>query len=373
MAQRKICWITADYFADCDFIPIKEVSKSYQVHWIVVFTRKPRYLESDFDEFRKENPQVNVEFIHQKARFRGLDPISIWDNNEIARCALLTKADCYYLNMQMTTLWSFTLWKKLKNQKIIVTSHQGKVHAGFQMKKIAELSRKYVFSQAKIVQMFSQSQANKFREEFPYPRVVVTNLALKDFGKPTINLENKEKDIVRFLSFGIINYGKNIELLIDAACMLYEQGVKNIRVSINGKCSNWDYYQERIKYPEIFECNIKMLPNSEIPNLFASSHYFVQPYRIVTQSGPMKIAFNYNIPIIASNLPGFADEMQEGTTGYLFESENVDDLVRVMKMVIEKHSTDYVGLKQRMSSYVKANYSDTAIGQKYVEMFNLLS
>ena len=373
MAQRKICWITADYFADCDFIPIKEVSKSFKVHWIVVFTRKPRYLESDFDEFRKQNPQVNVEFIHQKARYRGLDPTSILDNNEIARRALLTKADCYYLNKAMTSLWSFTLWNKLKNQKIIVTSHQGKVHAGFQLKRIAKLSRKYVYSRANIVHMFSQSQADLFRVEFPRPRVFVTNLALKDFGKPTINLSEKDKDIVKFLSFGIINYGKNIELLIDAACILYEQGVKKFKVSINGKCNNWDYYKERIKYPELFECNIKMLPNSDIPNLFALSHYFVQPYRIVTQSGPMKIAFNYNTPIIASNLPGFSDEMIEGTTGYLFESENVEDLVRVMKMVIEKHSTDYVELKKRMESYVKANYSDTAIGQKYIEMFNLLS
>ena len=190
---------------------------------------------------------------------------------------------------------------------------------------------------------------------------------------PTINSDAQENGIIRFLSFGIINYGKNIELLIDAACILYEHGVKNFKVSINGKCDNWEYYQERIKYPDLFECNIKMLPNSIIPNLFASSHYFVQPYRIVTQSGPMKIAFNYNTPIIASNLPGFSDEMEEGTTGYLFESESVDDLVRVMKKVIEKHSTDYVELKNRMESYVKANYSDTAIGQKYVEMFNLLS
>lgn len=373
MVPKKICWITADYFADCDFVPIKEISKSFQVTWIIVFTRKPRYLETDFDSFKKECPHVNIIFIHQKAHIRDLDPTIIIDNYKIAKCALMQKADYYYLNKSMVSLWSFVLWNKLKKQKIIVTSHQGQVHAGFNLKLIAKYSRIYIYGNAKIVHMFSQSQANLFRKEFPYPRVIVTNLALKDFGKPTINIENKEKDIVKFLSFGIINYGKNIELLIDAACILYEQGVTNFKVSINGKCGNWNFYKERIKYPEIFDCNIKMLPNSDIPNLFASSHYFVQPYRIVTQSGPMKIAFNYNTPIIASNLPGFADEMQEGTTGYLFESENVDDLVRVMKMVIEKHSTDYLGLKQRMSSYVKANYSDIAIGKKYVEMFNLLS
>lgn len=372
MLKKKLCWITADYFADCDFVPIKEVSKHYQVYWLIVFTRKPRYLESDFDEFRKDNPQIEVDFFHQRARFRGLDPTSVLDNHRIAQRALKTKADYYYLNMGMATLWSFSLWRRLKRQRIIVTSHQGKVHDGFQMKLIAKLSRRYVYRRAPIVHMFSKSQAALFHEEFPFPRIVVTKLALKDFGKPTIKEREIEHGIVRFLSFGIINYGKNIDLLINAACALYEQGIRNFIVSINGKCNNWDYYLEKIKYPELFECNIKMVPNSEIPNLFTSSHYLVQPYRIVTQSGPMKIAFNYNIPIIASNLAGFADEMVEGTTGYLFEPEDVQDLARVMKMVIESHSTEYNKLRHRMRVYVNDNYSNIAIGEKYIEMFNLI-
>ena len=366
--KKKICWITADYFADCDFVPIKEVAKSFQVTWIIVFTRKPRYLESDFDSFKKECPYVNIIFIHQKAHLRDLDPTIIFDNCKIAKCALKQKADYFYLNKSMVSLWSFVLWNKLKKQKIIVTSHQGQVHAGFNLKLIAKYSRKYIYGNAKIVHMFSKSQASLFHKEFPNQQIFLTNLALKDFGISSIRRRKNENELVRFLSFGIINYGK----LIDAACILYEQGVNNFKVSINGKCDNWDYYQNRIKYPEIFECNIKMLPNSDIPNLFASSHYFVQPYRIVTQSGPMKIAFNYNVPVIASNLPGFADEMIEGTTGYLFESENVHDLVRVMKMVIDNHSSEYDKLRDRMRVYVNDNYSNIAIGRKYIEMFNLL-
>ena len=163
---------------------------------------------------------------------------------------------------------------------------------------------------------FLSHKRSFFQKHFPSSRVFKIPLALKDFGVPTIV---KPKDgIIRFLSFGTINYAKNIDLLIDAACVLYDKGYRNFRVSINGMCKDWSFYQTKIKYPELFDIDIRSIDNSEIANLFASTDYFVQPYRVVSQSGPTKIAFNYNIPIIASNLLGFSDEILEGVNGYLF-------------------------------------------------------
>ena len=105
--------------------------------------------------------------------------------------------------------------------------------------------------------------------------------------------------------FGTINYAKNIDLLIDAACVLYDKGYRNFRVSINGMCKDWSFYQTKNKISRAFDIDIRSIDNSEIANLFASADYFVQPYRVVSQSGPTKIAFNYNLPIIALNLRFF--------------------------------------------------------------------
>ena len=43
----------------------------------------------------------------------------------------------------------------------------------------------------------------------------------------------------------------------------------------------------------------------------------------------------------------------------MFESENVHDLVRVMKMVIDNHSTEYDKLRLKMREYVNDNYPCT--------------
>lgn len=90
----------------------------------------------------------------------------------------------------------------------------------------------------------------------------------------------------------------------------------------------------------------------------------------VSQSGPTKIAFNYNIPIIASNLLGFSDEILEGVNGYLFEPGNVNDLVRVMANAIDKYACDYSKLKALMAEHTEQYYSFGRIASLYVKMFD---
>ena len=231
------------------------------------------------------------------------------------------------MNDSIYSPWELPMFYLLPKRHYIQTAHQGEVHIGMGHKKLLNVLRRLVYSRVKYVNMFSKSQAGLFQKHFPNSKIFKIPLALKDFGIPTIV---KPKDgIIRFLSFGTINYAKNIDLLIDAACVLYDKGYRNFRVSINGMCKDWSFYQTKIKYPELFDIDIRSIDNSEIANLFASADYFVQPYRVVSQSGPTKISFNYNLPIIASNLPGFSDEILENVNGYLFEPGNVNDLVPV--------------------------------------------
>ncbi len=54
----------------------------------------------------------------------------------------------------------------------------------------------------------------------------------------------------------------------------------------------------------------------------------------MTQSGPLRIAYGYDIPVIASDLEGFKESVEENVTGVLFKSENVESLVEVMRRAI---------------------------------------
>lgn len=366
--KKKICWITADCFADCDLYSgvMEEVLKRYNVHWIILFEKNNRFKETDFDMIRKNNKNLTMEFFYSNKRMRN--PANLWKQMHLSHRIKQQIPDIIYMNHVVTTPWQIPMFLSIPKKCFIMAAHQGEVHLGMDYRWLQTVLRYIVYSRVRYVNLFSKSQAVLFHKHFPNAQIYQMVLALKNFGKPT--LIKKDDSIVRFLSFGTINRAKNIELLIDAACLLYEHNYKNFKISINGNCENWEFYQKRIKYPEIFELNIRTIDNGEIPNLFAQSDYLVQPYRVVSQSGPTKIAFTYNIPIIASNLSGFTDEIHENINGYLFKSEDINDLARVMANALDTKDTKYEKLKESMLENTERIYSLKRISANYIQMFD---
>ncbi|WP_276962581.1 glycosyltransferase family 4 protein [Bacteroides graminisolvens] len=281
------------------------------------------------------------------------------------------KPDLVYSNMIASSPWQIPMFLLLPKNKTINTAHQGRVHEGMGHYKYYNFLRDILYKRIKSVNMFSKSQVAYFRERYPKSKIYQFPLGLKDFGEAT---KSKQEDgYVHFLSFGSINYVKHIDLLIDAACNIYEQGYKNFKVKIAGMCSDWNStYVPHIKYPEIFENDIRMIDNNEIANIFKEADFFIQPYRVISQSGPFKIAMNYNTPLITSDLPGFTDEMEDGITGFIFKTNDVKSLEQVLIKAIDiKNSKkEYCALTNRMKGYVEKVYSKDALVRKYTNMFN---
>ena len=362
--KKKIVWVTPDYFADCDIKVVPSLSKFYDITWFIIMPNKSRYRPEDFLTLEKNYKNLKVEIWHELGRMRDpMNSIMYW---KLGRRIKQENADVIYLNISVSP-WSLLMIPSINRKKAIVTAHQGQVHIGMAHKKMVNVLRRLWYGYFKNVNLFSKSQAELFRQDYPSSNIYQFVFGLKDFGN--ISNERPLTGDVRFLSFGTINYTKSIETLIDAACILYERGIRGFKVSINGMCKDWSWYQKKIKYPEIFETDIRMIENSEIPNLFNGSHYLVQPYRVVSQSGPTKIAFNYNLPIIVSNLPGFMDELKEGVNGYSFERGDVESLAERMQFLIKTHQDHYQELLDKMSAYTRENYSEENLVKRYSKMF----
>jgi len=259
------------------------------------------------------------------------------------------------------------LYWRLNKIKTIFSAHDGSVKPTFAKPCISKIVYRLGYGTIRQVNMFSRSQAALFAERFKKVKIYLIPLGLKDFGSSKLT---KRNDCVSFFFFGSIHPGKNIGLLIDAACSLREEGLRGFKVSINGSCQEWEQYQVKIKYPELFELNVRMIENSEIPDLFAQNHYMVFPYKEMSQSGALKVAFNYNVPVIVSDLQGFTDEVKEGVNGFVFESENIESLKQVMRYCVEHHAGIYSELCAKSERYSIENYSTQFIVRKYVEMLN---
>lgn len=368
--MNSITWITPDYFLDSDLNPnfIKLLSESFDIHWIVVFPLSGRrYKESDFDIVKSKVSSIKIDFYYIKHRQRN--PLFITDIFNIKNLILKQKSDLIYLNMAVGDPYLIPLVYSIPANKTIITAHQGKVHTGMSHKTMNRVCRYLVYKRLRNVNMFSKSQYNYFKDTFKESKVFLNPLGVKYFGKAKV-IKEFDSPIVRFLSFGIINYAKNLELLIDAAEELYNEGEHGFVVSINGGCNNWQFYADRIKHPDIFETDIRLIPNDLLPDLFTKSHFFVQPYRVVSQSGPLKIAYAYNTPVIVSDLPGFTDEVEDGVSGYIFEHNNLESLKSAMRRAIDCYRTGYDKLQDSMRTYVYEHYSDEKMAEKYLQMFN---
>lgn len=369
MNKPKLCWVTADYFTDCDFKPelLKRLAGVFHIRWIVVFFKNSnRYKERDFDIIKQLDDDIHIEFFYINHRHRN--PRVLGDYRGLTKKIKSGAPDLIYLNFSVGEAHIIPMIYQLPASRTIISAHQGRIHEGMRHKSMCRLFRWLVYRRICNVNMFSKSQMRFFLESYPRSRVFLNNLGLKEFGSPNVKRDVEER-LVRFLSFGIINYAKNIELLIDAAEALYCEGERDFIVSINGDCNNWQFYADRIKHPEIFETDIRLIPNEDIPDLFTKSHFFVQPYRAVSQSGPLKIAYAYNTPVIVSDLPGFTDEVKDGVSGFIFEHDNLDALKSSLRRAINCYRTGYDKLQDSMRAYVHEHYSDEKMAEKYIQMF----
>ncbi len=59
----------------------------------------------------------------------------------------------------------------------------------------------------------------------------------------------------------------------------------------------------------------RYIPNEQLPAYFAACDVVVQPYRSATQSGVAQIAFNYDRPVITTDVGGLAEIVRDGSTG----------------------------------------------------------
>lgn len=369
--RPRITWVTPDFFLDTDFNPelFAGLLKSFDIHWIVLFPAKDaRFCEADFDRL-KESAGLTIEFIYWKNRARSIKTLLFYE--KVYRSIKASRPDLTYFNYVPTNPYVLPLYWRINKGRTIVTAHDGDVKSSFKMPLISSMVFKLAFGTARYVNMFSPTQAAIFSAVFKNARIFTILLGLKDFGASTFT---KRTDNIVFFFFGSINSNKNVGLLIEAACNLYDKGVRGFKVSINGFCTDWEQYASQIRYPELFELDIRMIKNSEITDLFAKNHYAVFPYKEMSQSGAVKVAFNYRSPVIASNLKGFTDEVKDGVNGFIFKSDDVKDLEQVMLQRINNHEKEYPLLQEKMAQYNQENYSIDALTGKYRQMFqNVLS
>jgi glycosyltransferase involved in cell wall biosynthesis len=80
----------------------------------------------------------------------------------------------------------------------------------------------------------------------------------------------------------------------------------------------------------------RYVANEEVGSYFSVADVLVTPYLSVTQSGPLQVAYAFDKPVIASDLPAFRECVSHGESGYLFSTGDARDLEDKMELFMNQ-------------------------------------
>jgi glycosyltransferase involved in cell wall biosynthesis len=121
------------------------------------------------------------------------------------------------------------------------------------------------------------------------------------------------------LFFGIVRPYKGLDVLLEALRIAVTQVKCKLRIA-------GEFYDPIDKYTRMIrefrlesfvEVNDRYIPNEEIAGFFEQADVLVLPYREATQSGVLRMALASGLPVIASDVGSFADEVEQNVNGLL--------------------------------------------------------
>ena len=126
------------------------------------------------------------------------------------------------------------------------------------------------------------------------------------------------------LFFGFIRRYKGLKLLLES---MAESNLPKVNLLVAG-----EFYEDKEEYLKLIdELKLKdrvhifssFIPAEEVKNYFCAADIVVQPYLSATQSGITQIAYNFNRPMLVTDVGGLAEWIPT-TVGYVTKVDKVD-------------------------------------------------
>lgn len=336
---------------DVDMGILNYISEKYEVHWFFMNNEQsPRVKHEEVGNYAH---QYNIKLYWMNNSIKQLSPRKFFYYKKMAEVINGIDPDII-VKEEQDFYWSLVN-KLFMKKNAIYMIHDVLVHSGTHNGKIRQLFTDFTIKMNHHFITFSNSQKQVLLKRYGNKDVFSTHLSVKDFGQTTCDRPTFDNTI-KLLFFGRIEYNKGLDILINGIESLYDKGITNIQLSICGKGSYWKECEKLIKHPKQYNLQIRFIDNNEIPNLFASHHFLVLPYRDTTQSGPLMIAANYGLPLLAANHASFR-EIYDKSCSILYSdiSLGLEQLSSLTEVKYKEMLTDCKKLKERFSGKMIAS------------------
>lgn len=199
----------------------------------------------------------------------------------------------------------------------------------------------------------SQDQCNKLKKIYPQKNIhyahfpsLINNKIIN--GTSKIPELNNIKNYILF--FGGVDYYKGVDILVNAYKQIQHEIPNQLIIAGKGL---------HFKGNNIIEIN-RVLDDCELKDLFTRASIVVYPYRSITMSGVLSIAYYFKKNVIVSDLGFFLQNKSQNT--FVFKHENSQDLAKTLKQAL-KNPVD-------MSNAYNEIYSNEKMIRDYILFYN---
>lgn len=382
----RVVILSSTHFADTDFPIVKEYQKRdvdvyYLIHLAphskrstLVDIKNQVYTSdiihaSDYKEFNVYKNYIDLSKVYIINSLYS--SVKKWENIKLTFKVYnfikqLNPDVIHILNPLDTTYTILYRYRK----KLVLTMHDPFPHSGENNFR-ETFFRNIAFKTVNRFVLLNETQREKFQSDY---RISDNQILLNKIGRldylDLFSSKNIKSNPHNVLFFGRISPYKGIEYLCKAMVKVKER-VPDATLTIAGGGKMYFDISSYEKKDWVTIIN-RYVGMEELASLLQSCSLTVCPYTDATQSGVIMTSYSLCKPVIATNVGGLGEMVEDGKTGLLVPPKNIDALANAIISLLKDEDT----LKQ-MALNIKNDYfiggkSWKVIAEKYIEFYKTI-
>jgi glycosyltransferase involved in cell wall biosynthesis len=274
------------------------------------------------------------------------------------------------------------LYYKIIGKKLVFTAHN--VNAGKRDGKDSFMNRlglKFMYKIVDHIIVHTEKMRRQIVREFGVgeskvsviPHGIVNVISRSDLtsteAKRKLSLRENERAV---LFFGVIAPYKGLEFLLLALSEMKKKR-ELCKLIIAGRIEKkskryWEFIQGIIKDHGLRECVVEKaetIADKDVEIYFKAADVLALPYKCVFQSGVLFLAFNFGLPVIATDVGSLGESIIDRKTGFLCRAGDPVDLAdKISRYFRSELFLNLDRNRLRIMEYAKERYSWDDIARK---------
>lgn len=382
----KVLYLSTPSFADCDFPMVREFQRrGIDVTYLILLP--PFMLKSTLFDIRRQIPKTGIfpatdyEEIKVYESYMKMDKVFVANRtgrNSLSISYWKHKLDLFFFlkKNQFDIIHSdYLAGSGMKflfglSKKWVQTFHDPFPHSG-ESTKWKDDAYRITLSKADCFVLLNERQKAKFCADYGISpdRIFINRLGIYDniqkFVHPEIcPIKNN------ILFFGRISPYKGVEYLCEAMTKVRER-IPDATLTIAGG-GNFYFDIEPYRQSGYIEVRNHYVGMEELAELLNRCELTVCPYTDATQSGVIMTSYSLGKPVVATDVGGLPEMIEDGKTGLLVPPRDSDSLAdAIVRLLTDRNKL------LSMSSYIKKQYTTgikswSGIVDNYIRLYNTI-